>query len=127
MLNPFKSFNKRKLGEKFEQQACRYLQKQGLMLKERNADFRVGEIDLVMQDGDTLVFVEVRFRAQQGFGGAAASVDRRKQQKLIKAAQLYLLKHFANNPPPCRFDVVAMEDSQQGPSINWIKNAFLAG
>jgi putative endonuclease len=127
MLNPFKSFNKRKLGEQFEQQACRYLQKQGLKLKERNADFRVGEIDLVMQDGDTLVFVEVRFRAQQGFGGAAASVDRRKQQKLIKAAQLYLLKHFANNPPPCRFDVVAMEDNQQGPSINWIKNAFLAG
>jgi putative endonuclease len=80
-----------------------------------------------MQDGDTLVFVEVRFRAQQGFGGAAASVDRRKQNKLIKAAQLYLLKHFANNPPPCRFDVVAMEDSQQGPCINWIKNAFLAG
>jgi putative endonuclease len=127
MLNPFKSFNKRKLGEQFEQQACRYLQKQGLKLKERNADFRVGEIDLVMQDGGTLVFVEVRFRAQQGFGGAAASVDRRKQQKLIKAAQLYLLKHFANNPPPCRFDVVAMEDNQQGPSINWIKNAFLAG
>ncbi len=127
MLNPFKSFSKRKIGDKFEQQACRYLQKQGLKLKERNADFRVGEIDLIMQDGDSLVFVEVRFRGEEAFGGAAASVNRRKQKKLIKAAQLYLLKHFANQPPPCRFDVIAIQDNGQGPSVNWIKNAFLAG
>ncbi len=127
MLNLFKSISKRKVGDKFEQQACRYLQKQGLKLKERNANFRVGEIDLVMQDGEYLVFVEVRFRKAQAFGGAAASVDRRKQQKLIKAAQLYLLKHFANQPPACRFDVVAIEDSLKGSNINWIKNAFLAG
>ncbi len=127
MLNPFKSFSKRKIGKQFEQQACRYLLKQGLKLKEKNANFRVGEIDLIMQDGEYLVFIEVRFRGEKAFGGAAASVDRRKQQKLIKAAQLYLLKHFANQPPPCRFDVVAIQDSPQGPSINWIKNAFLAG
>ena len=127
MRNPFKSFNTLTTGQKFEQQACDYLQHQGLTLKEKNARFRVGEIDLIMLDGAQLVFVEVRYRQGQTFGGAAASVDYRKQQKLIKAAQLYLLKHFGNQPPPCRFDVIAMEDKPQGVQINWIKNAFFAG
>ena len=126
MHKPFKRFNKRIVGEEFEHQACRYLQQQGLQLKERNAHFRVGEIDLIMLDGAQLVFVEVRYRKHQSFGGAAASVDYHKQKKLIKAAQLYLLKHFGNQPPACRFDVIAMQDTPQGPEIEWIKNAFLA-
>jgi len=126
MRNPFKSFSKRAIGQQFEQQACDYLQQQGLKLKEKNVLFRSGEIDLIMLDGKQLVFVEVRYRKHQSFGGAAASVNYHKQQKLIKAAQLYLLKHFDNQPPACRFDVIAMQDSPQGLEIEWIKNAFLA-
>jgi len=125
MRNPFKNFSKHTIGEQFEQKACDYLKQQGLKLKDKNANFRVGEIDLVMLDGEQLVFVEVRYRKAQAFGGAAASVNYHKQQKLIKAAQLYLLKHFGNQPPSCRFDVIAMQDSPQGTEINWIKNAFL--
>jgi len=126
MRNPFKSFSKRAIGQQFERQACGYLQQQGLKLKEKNVLFRSGEIDLIMLDGKQLVFVEVRYRKHQSFGGAAASVNYHKQQKLIKAAQLYLLKHFDNQPPACRFDVIAMQDSPQGLEIEWIKNAFLA-
>jgi len=126
MRNPFKRFSKRAIGQQFEQQACTYLKQQGLKLKEKNAQFRSGEIDLIMLDGAQLVFVEVRYRKHQSFGGAAASVDYHKQQKLIKAAQLYLLKHFGNQPPSCRFDVVAMQDGPEGLQIEWLKNAFLA-
>ncbi len=126
MRNPFKHFSKRAIGQQFEQQACAYLKQQGLKLKEKNAQFRSGEIDLIMLDGAQLVFVEVRYRKHQSFGGAAASVNYHKQQKLIKAAQLYLLKHFGNQPPTCRFDVVAMQDSPEGLQIEWLKNAFLA-
>ncbi len=125
MRNPFKRSNKRAIGEQFEQQACDYLKQQGLRLKDKNANFRAGEIDLIMLDGEQLVFVEVRYRKSQSFGGAAASVDHYKQQKLIKAAQLYLLKHFGNQPPSCRFDVIAMQDDPKGLQVNWIKNAFL--
>ena len=85
MRNPF---SKRAVGQQFEKQACAYLQRQGLQLKEKNVQFRSGEIDLIMLDDTQLVFVEVRYRKHQNFGGAAASVNYHKQQKLIKAAQL---------------------------------------
>lgn len=104
-----------------EQHAVRYLQQQGLKPVAQNYRSRFGEIDLIMQDGATLVFVEVRLRRSANFGGAAASIDARKQQRIIRTAQQYLagLKHI----PPCRFDVVLMDDAN-GHNVQWLKNAF---
>jgi putative endonuclease len=110
-----------KRGEQAEQWAAHYLQKQGLKLIEQNYRSRFGEIDLIMQDGATLVFVEVRLRRNADFGGAAASIDIRKQQRLIRTSQLYLsgLAHI----PACRFDAVLLGDAQ-GNDAQWLKNAF---
>ncbi len=106
-----------------EQFAARYLQQQGLTLITQNYRIRAGEIDLIMQDGASLVFVEVRMRSKATFGGAAGSIDAHKQRRLILAAQHYL----AGLPrlPPCRFDAVLMEDAQ-GKGLHWLKNAFSA-
>src|SRR5690606_23628442 len=77
-------------GNASEQRACQWLREQGLELVTQNWRCRLGEIDLIMQHGDTLVFVEVRYRAQDDFGGALASVDQRKQRRLVLAARHYL-------------------------------------
>jgi putative endonuclease len=97
------------------------LQQHGLKLITRNYRCRFGEIDLLLQEGETLVFVEVRMRSSTDFGGPAASIDARKQAKLIRAAQHYLaaLAHI----PPCRFDAVLLSSSDH---IEWVKNAFEA-
>jgi putative endonuclease len=104
-----------------EQWAARFLQKQGLTLIERNYRSRFGEIDLIMRDGSTLVFVEVRLRENADFGGAAASIDIRKQQRIIRTSQQYLsgLAHA----PACRFDAVLLSDAM-GNGAQWLKNAF---
>jgi|TARA_R100000049_G_C1895665_1_gene47278 putative endonuclease len=77
-----------------------------------------------MLDGDTVVFVEVRYRRHAAWGGALESVDLRKQQKLIKAAQLFLLKESRWAKHPCRFDVVAIDSTESGTKPSWIRNAF---
>ncbi|RPH46867.1 MAG: YraN family protein [Burkholderiales bacterium] len=106
-----------------EARAEAYLGERGLVTIERNVRFRGGEIDLVMRDGSNWVFVEVRSRRDARFGGAAASVDRRKQQRLALAAQLYLLRRFGQRGwPACRFDVVAFEAGEP----RWIRGAFEA-
>jgi len=104
-----------------EQWAAHYLQKQGLKLIEQNYRGRFGEIDLIMQDGDTLVFVEVRLRRNDDFGGAAASIDIRKQQRLVRTSQQYLSSLAII--PACRFDAVLLGDAQ-GKNAQWLKNAF---
>lgn len=104
-----------------EQWAAHYLQKQGLKLIEQNYRGRFGEIDLIMRDGATLVFVEVRLRRNSGFGGAAASLDVRKQQRIIRTSQQYL--SGLAQIPACRFDAVLMSDAQ-GNDAQWLKNAF---
>ncbi|MFT6153965.1 MAG: putative endonuclease [Bermanella sp.] len=111
-------------GQFFEDKACAFLQQKGLTLSERNVNFPTGEIDLIMLDGPQLVFVEVRFRHNNEFGGAAASIDNRKQKKLIKTAQLYLQKKFGSRPPSCRFDVIAINGDKKKFNVNWIKNAI---
>lgn len=106
-----------------EQQAAQYLQKQGLKLLQTNFRSRFGEIDLIMQDAETHVFVEVRLRSSTKFGGAAASIDARKQAKLLKTAQFYLAQF--KSIPPCRFDAILLQSADIS-KIEWVKNAFSA-
>lgn len=115
------------IGQAAEDLACRYLQGQGLHLIERNYRCKRGEIDLVMRDTSSVVFVEVRYRRNRRFGSGAESVDRHKQAKLTATALHYLQSNKAAAKSPARFDVVSV--SVQGKSgdtaaIEWIKNAF---
>lgn len=112
--------SQRLIGKKAEDVACSFLQRNGLSLQQRNYHCRYGEIDLIMQDSDTLVFVEVRYRRSTKFGSAAESIDTRKQQKLVFTANHYLQK----NPTQLstRFDVVALSPHQEP---EWITNAFM--
>jgi putative endonuclease len=105
-------------GQAGEDVALTHLQLHGLTLRERNFRCKGGEIDLVMQEHATLVFVEVRKRANSRYGGAAASVTGAKQRRLIIAAQVYLKRY--KMPPACRFDVVAID----GEVLTWLKNAI---
>ena len=107
-------------GRHGEDQALEHLQRRGLTLVARNFQCRRGEIDLIMQDGDTLVFVAVRKRAPGRHGDAAASVTPRKQARLVAAAEFYLQRF--RQPPACRFDVVAID----GTALDWIRNAIEA-
>jgi putative endonuclease len=110
-----------KHGAQAEQLAAQYLQQQGLKLIVQNYRSRFGEIDLIMQDGTTLVFIEVRLRRNAGFGGAAASIDTHKQKRIISTAQQYLAS--LARTPLCRFDAVLLDDVQ-GRNMQWLKNAF---
>ncbi len=124
MWRPSQVFSKRETGDAYEKMAKHHLQKQGLKFIAQNVNFKGGEIDLIMEDGAQLVFIEVRFRQNKQFGGAAASVAHKKQQRIILAAQLYLQKHFGNRPPSCRFDVVAFDGKKGDSQLTWLKNAF---
>ncbi len=107
-----------RLGRQGEDRALSHLLGQGLTLLERNFLCKSGEIDLIMLEGPTLVFVEVRQRAGKRFGGAVYSVTPAKQQRLLRAAQYYLLRHKI--PPPCRFDLIAIDDQK----LSWIQNVL---
>lgn len=117
-----------KQGEEAETACYHYLQARGLKPIERNFSCRQGEIDLIMRDRSTLVFVEVRFRKNNHFGGGLESITPAKQRKLRLAAELYLQQHqqYKN----ARFDVVSMSknyqtsDSRQAYTFDWISNAF---
>ena len=111
-------------GDIIEQQALDYLLEHKLKLLERNYAGRQGEIDLIMLDGKTLTFVEVRYRRSRQHGSSAESVDWRKQQKLISTAQLFLQTHKKLQNHVCRFDVIACSPEQHGTKIEWIKDAF---
>ena len=106
-------------GIEAEDLALSHLQRNGLRLKTRNYTCRLGEIDLVMMDGETLVFVEVRQRSHRAFGGAAESITARKRDKLIATAR-HFLAHQARMPP-CRFDAVLVDGDGR---IEWIRDAF---
>ena len=104
-----------------EQQAAQFLQHQGLKLIQQNYHCRYGEIDLIMHDGETLVFAEVRLRSRGDYGGGAASINAAKQLKLVKTAQHYLATLL--RIPPCRFDAVLLQTTD-GKNIEWLRNAF---
>jgi putative endonuclease len=112
---------KQRAGDAAEAAAERHLAAAGLTLVARNARYPEGELDLVLREGATLVFVEVRLRAGSRYGGAAASVDRYKQKRLARAAQHWLIAHCGERWPACRFDVVAVAGDG---TIEWIRDAF---
>lgn len=111
-----------KRGNQAETEALGYLQNFGLVVVERNYRCRRGEIDLIMDDGETLVFVEVRYRNNSRYGSAMESVDVYKQSRLIACASHYLASKDINKP--ARFDVVAMTHEKGEPRIQWMKDAF---
>ena len=110
--------DKQRQGQQWEQAALAHLQRQGLVLVEANFQCKGGEIDLVMRDADTLVFVEVRQRASVAHGGAAACITPAKIRRLVRAAQFYLAR--LPETPPCRFDVVAIDAGR----FEWLRNAI---
>jgi putative endonuclease len=109
-------------GRAAENLARDHLQRHGLRLLTQNWRCRGGELDLVMLDGDTLVFVEVRYRKHVAWGGALESIDGRKRQRLILAAEQFLQRESRWSRHPCRFDVVALGPGGDAP--NWLRNAF---
>ena len=116
--------NRRQAGQAWERVAEAWLGKRGLSLLQRNFTCRMGEIDLIMADGNTTVFVEVRFRRASGYGSGWETIDRHKQAKLLRAANFYLGTHPARARGPCRFDVLSLDGSRRMPDIRWIPNAF---
>lgn len=109
-------------GVKSEKQALLFLEQQGLSLIYQNYLCKLGEIDLIMLDGETLVFIEVRFRKNSHFGGGLASITQAKQKKIIRTARHYLSQ--LDNEPYCRFDAIAIDGVTN--SAQWIKDAFQA-
>lgn len=113
------------LGNRAERSAERLLTDAGLRLLARNYRCKQGELDLVMREADTVVFVEVRYRRKNQWGSAVETVDWRKQKRLIAAAHHYLITHPHLVDRPCRFDVVAAEGNPADPgAYRWIREAF---
>ncbi|WP_172144138.1 MULTISPECIES: YraN family protein [Pseudomonas] len=112
-------------GKTAEELARLHLQQHGLKLLAQNWSCRRGELDLVMLDVDTVVFVEVRYRRHSAWGGAVESVDARKREKLTRAAMHFLQQESRWAKHPCRFDVIAINaEGNSTPRLNWIQNAF---
>ncbi len=115
----------RDTGEVTELLAIKYLTRQGLVIQEKNVHSRLGEIDIIMKEDKTFVFVEVKYRSSANFGGAISAISPKKQQKIKKTAAFYLQQCGLNEyNTPCRFDVVALEGNINNPEIIWLKNAF---
>jgi putative endonuclease len=119
--------SRQQLGRRAEQLAAEFLRAAGFELLERNYRRRLGELDLIARGAGVLVIAEVRSRAQQRFGSAAASVDRRKQQRIIRTAALLLQRRPELARLPVRFDVIVVSDAAgAAPRIEWIRHAFEA-
>lgn len=122
---------KRATGAQVEALARGFLQSHDLIPIAANANYRGGELDLVMRDGDTLVFVEVRFRrsagsAATGFGGGAVSIDAAKRRKIVHAAERFLAAHREFARMACRFDVIDASGDADAPEFVWLRDAFRA-
>jgi len=112
-------------GLKFEDAALDFLTEQGMELIRRNYYCRFGEIDLIMLDKNCLIFVEVRYRSNTGYASAAESVTLKKQKKIFDTAQVFLASEPSLNQLDCRFDVIAFDNNESTPTINWLQNAFM--
>ena len=117
----------RRNGMHYEDLARQYLEARGLICLQRNYHCRFGEIDLIMREGETLCFIEVKFRRSLAFGGAAYAVPESKQRKLVKSALSYIAHEPAASRSGSRFDVLLVQGQANGADqINWIQNAFYA-
>jgi putative endonuclease len=114
-----RTFSRRDIGAAAEARAAHLLEESGLRILARNYRTRLGEIDLVARDGEALVFIEVRTRSRPEYGGAAESINRRKQRRIIAAARMYLR---GTGPTPCRFDAVLF--SEELGAVEWVRDAF---
>lgn len=113
------------IGKQAEAIAKAYLLKKGLSFLTANFYNRQGEIDLIMQDQQVLVFVEVKYRKNSQFGGAISAISTNKQEKIRQCATFYLQQQGLNEyNTACRFDAVIIDGSISNPTINWLKNAF---
>lgn len=110
------------IGDWAERVAAAFLQRNGLELVMSNYRCSLGEIDLIMQHGPCMIFVEVRYRTCSRYGNAVETIDARKRQRLTKTAQRYIQTNALNTP--CRFDVVAIQGDKDNHNIEWIKGAF---
>jgi len=117
--------NKKSIGDKAESIALKYLKTQKLRFIEKNYYCKHGEIDLIMQEGDSLIFIEVRYRKQIHYGTAASTVDNHKLRKITKTIEDYLTKNNLGYIP-CQIDVVGLEGNIQNPKITWIRNVMQA-
>src|SRR5512138_1788338 len=112
-------------GERWEDVAARYLERHGLAILMRNYRCKLGELDLVCRDADSLVIVEVRARARTSFTAALESIGPRKRRRIVQATRHLLLRRSVWSRQPVRFDVVAIDGiDTASPEIAWIKNAF---
>ncbi|MGB0359841.1 MAG: YraN family protein [Endozoicomonas sp.] len=113
-------------GTQAENQALAHLRQQGLKPLTKNFACKFGEVDLIMLDQEKLIFIEVRFRSASNYGSAVHSINYQKQTKLRKTAAVYLKNHRQHNHRMCRFDVIAIDNSDASSknAIKWIKNAF---
>ena len=116
--------NARKAGFHWEKEAESYLRDQGLKLLQRNFSSRFGEIDLIMEDEKTVVFIEVKFRKNDYHGSGADAVTFHKQSRISRTAAWYLARNTHRAEQFCRFDVISIDPKKADKGINWIKNAF---
>jgi len=123
-LNNYQPLSHRQSGAQWENIAEAYLNRHGLKLVERNFSSRFGEIDLIMEDDETLVFVEVKYRTSNQHGSGAEAITYHKQRKLSLTASWYLVKNPQRAEQFCRFDVISIAARTGHQDINWIKNAF---
>jgi putative endonuclease len=121
-----KSKTKLTAGAAIERAAAIWLQQRGLICIEKNFRCRGGEIDLIMRDRDTVVFVEVRLRNRDDFGSATESVTATKQRRVIHAAHYFLAAHTRWGQHNCRFDVLAAKHTNDTIIWEWVRDAFIA-
>ncbi|MBR5931190.1 MAG: YraN family protein [Lachnospiraceae bacterium] len=112
--------NKRAIGGRQEDLACRFLTQEGLTILERNYRVKIGEIDIIAREGDVICFIEVKYRASKRYGGASYAISTQKQQKIRKVAQWYISSHHLGSSTFFRFDAVLIE----GEEIRYIRNAW---
>jgi len=126
VIAPLIAGTSRQRGRWAESLALGHLLERGLTLHTQNYHARCGEIDLIMQDGDTIVFFEVRYRADNSYVDALETIDARKCIRIIKTSLHYLQRHSDASKKTCRFDVMIICGPVDNPGIRWIKNAFQA-
>lgn len=114
------------IGTQVEDLAVAYLQNHNIMILQRNFSCKLGEIDIIAQQNDCIIFVEVRYRKYDAFGSAAESVTHSKQQKIIRTAEFYLQNNAWATKLNCRFDVITISNVIESTQIEWIKDAFNA-